>query len=153
AAGAQAAAGTTPSRGYRPASEQPYERSYWRSVEGQRRSRVGDIGPDRLQLRVLVVRVERFVPPPKAGELESSERRAYVTLAVTVNRHPSGADVPRHSMRAADVGGEDGGREAIGRVVCDADCLVGAGHRDDRKDRPEDLFARDRHPGGHIVED
>src|SRR5262245_3728182 len=61
-----------------------------RSVDGLGRSRIRDIGPDRLQLGVLIVGMQRLVAATEAGELEAAERRRDVAFSVAVDRHRTG---------------------------------------------------------------
>ena len=79
------------------------------------------------------------------------ERRVVDERVVDADR--AGVDPPGDRLAARDVLGEDGGGEAVGRVVGQPDRLLGVGHLHDRQGRAEGLLAHARHRVVDVDED
>src|SRR5579863_5570528 len=84
-----------------------------------------------------------------AGVFESSPGCLRIIRHV-VDHHSPGPYLRSHSTRALKVGPEDGGVEAIFRVVGDPDRLVLGVVSDDGQYRAEDLLLGDRHVVLHV---
>src|SRR5699024_7171158 len=107
---------------------------------------VREIDPDRLDPRVLVVRLDAVVPPAEARLLEAAEGGRDIAPPEAVHRDGAGPDSPRATQRPLDVRREDRSRQAVLRIVGKTDGLLEAAHRQDRQYRPEDLLAHLRSP-------
>ena len=80
-----------------------------------------DPQPGRLQLGVLVERVQRLVAAV-AALLEAAERHRDVVLVVLVHVHGAGAQRARDAVRAVDVVAPDAGLQAVG--ACRWPCAI-----------------------------
>src|SRR3954447_4328658 len=96
-----------------------------------------DVDPDRLDVRVLLERMDRLVAP-EPRLLEAAERRGDVAVVEAVDPDDAGAQGSCEPMRTRHIACPDGGREAVHGVVRDADCLVLVDERDRGKHRAED---------------
>src|SRR3974390_1557888 len=89
----------------------------------------------------------------KAGLLEAAPRRFNVGGLHVVDPHDAGADLLHSAEGFEDVARPDGGGEAIGRVVSDADGVGFVVERNDAGDGSEDFFAGDAGGVVHVVKD
>src|ERR1700730_7562713 len=80
---------------------------------------------------------------PDAALLVAAPGRLDVCGLHVIHPHDAGAQALHSAHRAEDVARPDGGREAVIRVVGDAQRVFLAVARDDGGDRTEDLLARD----------
>ena len=110
------------------------------------------VDPGRLELGVLVERVQRLVA---AGSrlLEAAEGDGDVVGVVTVHVNHPGAERLRDPVRLADVARPDRGCQPVFDTVADAHGLVGILHRDGGQHRAEDLLSRDAHVCLHVRKD
>src|SRR5436309_3327458 len=97
---------------------------------------------DVLDLRVTVHSMHAELAA-EARLLHAAERRDHAHRAVRVEREHAGVDRPRHAERAGSVAGPDRAGEAVHRLVGNAHSVGFVVERDDRRDRAEDLLARD----------
>src|SRR6476619_7146351 len=101
----------------------------------------------------LEVRIETLDPSlaPRARLLEAAERHRRVDDQA-VHRDAARAYPPRDLVAALGVLGVDRAVQPVDRAVRLLDRVVDVFVRDERDDRPEDLFLRDRHRRLHVVE-
>src|SRR5208337_3173239 len=108
------------------------------------------VAHDGLQFEI-VVDAEIGIFAPVARLLEAAERRANVPGGI-VEIDRAGAQPRRDRPRMTDIRRRHVGREAVDRVVGDADRLVFVPIARDREHRTEHLLPFDRHAGLHVAE-
>src|SRR5689334_3756859 len=75
-----------------------------------------ELQPGRLQLAILIVRVDRLVASAEAGLPEAAERRRQIALAEAVHGHGARADARRDLVRLVHIVGPQRCREAVARI-------------------------------------
>src|SRR5882762_2648950 len=104
----------------------------------------GQIEPGRLQLGVLLERVQRLVAAD-SRLLESTEWHGDVVRVITVDENSSGPQRFGRAMGDGDVARPYGSYEPVDHIISNLDRLVDSLERDRGQHRPKNLLTRNRH--------